>query len=67
MVREGIIAPSELLAMADRLEADGEEESAHAARAILVEATSTQPADYQRSLLRIVPTPRFEPDGGNSA
>lgn len=66
MVRESLLTPSELLAMADRLEAYGEEESAHAARAILVEATGTDPGDYQRSLLRLVPVPRMEPDGGNS-
>ena len=67
MVREGLIAPSELLAMADRLEAEGEGQSAHAARAIMVEATGTDPSDYQRSLLRLVPVSRMEPDGGNSA
>ena len=66
LVRENVIAPAELLAMADRLEADGETKAAHAARALMVEASGTQPDEWNRSLLRLVPIPRLDPDGGNS-
>jgi len=61
LLRNGTIDRDDVMAIADELEAQGETDAAHAARAAIIEAATPSMAEWRRSKIRIVP------DGGNES
>lgn len=67
LIRNGTFDTTDAEEIARRLDAEGEDDSAHAVRAALVEAFGEQPADERRANIVMVPRLHLGPDGGNSA
>jgi hypothetical protein len=60
LLRNGTIDRADVEAIADELDAYGEHDAAHAARAAILEVAAPSTAEWRRSKIRIIP------DGGNT-